>query len=173
MEWSDKITQRAMQFLKQKILVRRTDNFKNTIYEVNFSDEFKILIKEAKHLEKMGYQISKTIINISLQENTYYENIDELNRMLKEYNETVINMSDIDKKLLESKIIELNKALEPGRDALNLCSLGISTFIGKCNAEINSFKDLKRNVSKSAQMIEDMVQNIEKSELLREFDFEN
>lgn len=85
-----------------------------------------------------------------MQENTYYENIDELNRMLKEYNETVINMSDIDKKLLEAKIVELNKALEPGRDSLNLCSLGISSFIGKCNAEINSFKDLKRNVSKSA-----------------------
>jgi len=70
--------------------------------------------------------------------------------MLKEYNKTVINMSDIDKKLLETKIVELNKALEPGRDSLNLCSLGISSFISKCNSEINSFKDLKRNVSKSA-----------------------
>jgi hypothetical protein len=44
----------------------------------------------------------------------------------------------------------LNKALEPGRDSLNLCSLGISSLISKCTAEINSFKDLKRNVSKSA-----------------------
>ena len=39
------------------------------------------------------------------------------------------------------------------------------------NCEINTFKDLKRNVSKSAQMIEDVVVNIERGELLRDFDF--
>ncbi len=47
-----------MKFLKEKILTKN--------YEVNFSDEFKVLIKEAKHLERMGYNISPTIINISL-----------------------------------------------------------------------------------------------------------
>jgi len=52
-----------MDFLKMKILVTKgRDNY----YEVNFSDDFKVLIKEAKNLEKMAYPISKTIINISL-----------------------------------------------------------------------------------------------------------
>jgi len=51
-----------MKNLKQKILKKSDKN----VYSVNFSDEFKVLIKEAKHLEKMGYPISKTIINISL-----------------------------------------------------------------------------------------------------------
>lgn len=51
-----------MVFLKNKILEKRDD----CLYFVNFSDEFKVLIKEAKQLEKMGYKISKTIINISL-----------------------------------------------------------------------------------------------------------
>lgn len=49
-------------FLKDKILERTDD----CVYLVKFSDEFKVLIKEAKQLEKMGYKISKTIINISL-----------------------------------------------------------------------------------------------------------
>jgi hypothetical protein len=44
----------------------KKDSKGNKIFEVNFSDEFKILIKEAKHLEKMGKPISKTIVNISL-----------------------------------------------------------------------------------------------------------
>ena len=51
-----------MVFLKKEILNKIDDNQ----YTVNFSDEFKILIKESKHLEKMGYKIPKTIINISL-----------------------------------------------------------------------------------------------------------
>jgi hypothetical protein len=51
-----------MIFLKNKILEKQEEN----VYRINFSDEFKVLIKEAKQLEKMGYKISKTIINISL-----------------------------------------------------------------------------------------------------------
>lgn len=53
-----------MGYLKEKVL-RKPEGTDN-VYEVNFSDQFKVLIKEAKQLEKMGYPISKTIINISL-----------------------------------------------------------------------------------------------------------
>jgi len=68
---------------------------------VKFDDEFKVLIKEAKHLEKMGYPISKTIINISLQEKEYYRYIDRLHVMLREYSEAVHSLTDIEKILLE------------------------------------------------------------------------
>lgn len=77
----------------------------------------------------MGKPISKTIVNISLQENTYYENIDDLNRMLREYNDAVTNLSEIEKKLFENKIKELNYKLEQQLESCNLCSLGINTFI--------------------------------------------
>lgn len=81
---------------------------------MNFSDEFKILIKETKHLEKMGYPISKTIVNISLQEKDFYRYVDRLNIMLREYNEAVNSLTPIQKKLLEDSIKSLNKALLPG-----------------------------------------------------------
>lgn len=58
-----------MNFMKEKILERVRDEKENIVknaYRVNFKDEFKVLIKEAKHLEKMGFSFSKTIINISL-----------------------------------------------------------------------------------------------------------
>jgi hypothetical protein len=38
--------EKAMNFLKEKIL-RKPENTEN-VYEVNFSDQFKVLIKEAK-----------------------------------------------------------------------------------------------------------------------------
>lgn len=49
----------------------------------------------------MGYHILKTIINISLQEKEYYRYIDKLHIMLREYNEAVHTLSEIEKKLLE------------------------------------------------------------------------
>lgn len=49
----------------------------------------------------MGYPISKTIINISLQEKEYYVYIDKLHAMLNEYSEVVNSLSEIEKILLE------------------------------------------------------------------------
>lgn len=128
-EWNDRIIDKAMGFLKKEILYKVDDN----TYHVNFSDEFKILIKEAKQLEKMGYKIPKTIINISLQEREYYQYADRLNLMLEDYNATVNSLNDIDRLLLTDNIKKMNKALEPGYDSLNLSSLGIPDFIDNCN----------------------------------------
>jgi dynein heavy chain len=80
----------------------------------------------------MGYPISKTIINISLYEKEYYKYIDRLHVMLREYNDQVHSLSEIERKLLETSISKLNKALEPGHESLNLSSLGIPDFIYDC-----------------------------------------
>lgn len=68
-----------MQFLKEKILVKVGENR----YEVNFREEFRVLIQEAKQLEKMNQKISKAIVNIALQEKEYYRYIDKLKTMLR------------------------------------------------------------------------------------------
>ena len=43
-EWENKITDKAMLFLRDKILEKQED----CVYVVRFSDDFKVLIKEAK-----------------------------------------------------------------------------------------------------------------------------
>ena len=53
----------AMGFLKMKIL----EKDELGVYRVNFKEEFKVLIKETKQLEKMNHNISRTIVNIALQ----------------------------------------------------------------------------------------------------------
>lgn len=97
---SDKLIERAMSFLVLNILAKTPEGK----YEVNFSNEFKILIKEAKSLEKMGYKISKVLINICLQEKEYQRYIDRLHFMLREYDDAINTLSDIERKLLEKKI---------------------------------------------------------------------
>lgn len=168
-EWSDKIRERAMNYLKDYILRKEPDGR----YEVNFSEDFKTLIKEVKNLEKMGYKISKILINICLQENEYQGYVDRLHFMLKEYDDAINTLSDIDRKLLEERIREVNRQLEPGCDSYNLCSLGIPDFIDECIKRINEFRDVKKNVNKNASMIEDIIHSIEDAQILKEFDFES
>lgn len=45
-QWSTDIMNRAMLFLKEKILIRTDEN----TYAVNFKEDFKVLIQEAKQL---------------------------------------------------------------------------------------------------------------------------
>ena len=130
------------------------------MYWVNFKEDFKVLIKETKQLDKMNHHIQRTIINIALQETEYYKYIDKLKIMLREYNEAVHTLSPIEKKLLESHIHKLNKVLDQGYESKNLSSLGINDFIENCRAAISSFRDTKKKVAKSAGMIEDIVRNI-------------
>lgn len=92
--------------------------------------------------------------------------------MLREYNEAVHTLSPIEKKLLESHIQKLNKVLDQGYESKNLSSLGINDFIENCRTAINSFRDTKKKVAKSAGMIEDIVRNIEEAVILKDFDFE-
>lgn len=92
--------------------------------------------------------------------------------MLREYNEAVHTLSPIEKKLLESHIIKLNKVLDQGYESKNLSSLGINDFIENCRTAINSFRDTKKKVAKSAGMIEDIVRNIEEAVILKDFDFD-
>ena len=66
----------------------------------------------------------------------------------------------------------MNSKLEPGHESLNLSSLGIPDFIESCHKGITEFKDVKKKVRKSTNMIEDIVRSIEEAQILREYDFE-
>jgi dynein heavy chain len=173
-EWEKKINEKAMNFLKKKILIKKGHNH----FEVNFSNEFRVLINEAKYLDKMGYKLSKTILNIALQEKEYYRYVDKLNKMLMKYNETIYGstttpgLKDVERKLMERQIRDLNVTLNPGIDSYNLNSLGIQDFIVTCETQIKKFTDIKNRVEEKTRMIEDIINTIEESKIVRDFNFE-
>jgi len=186
-EWKKDIIERAMNFLNQKILIRYKDKSKGTYYlkqgdkvkerffyryKVNFDDEFRILIKEVKYLEKMGCKPFKTIINIALQEKEYLSFKDRLNNMLNEYHDAIDSLKEVERELLIEKIEKLNEALYPGIESLNLNSLGIGDYITSCLQAINEFKDVHKKVSKHAQYIEKIIQGIEDAVLIKEFEWD-
>ena len=50
----------------------------NKRYKVNFNPKLKVIIREAKFLDRIGKEIPNTIINIALQDKDYMKNIDKL-----------------------------------------------------------------------------------------------
>lgn len=57
----------AINLLKRPILVKRQNaETKEWSYQVNFAPELKVIIREAKFLDRIGKEIPQTIINIAL-----------------------------------------------------------------------------------------------------------
>ena len=71
--WNKKIEEEASEFLKNQILAKNASGE----YYVNFRSEFKVLISEAKYLDRTMTNVSKRILNIALQETEYYRYVDK------------------------------------------------------------------------------------------------
>lgn len=123
--WIKNANDNVFKFLKQRILICK-DKYK---YEVNFPREFKILIREAKHLDTLGYQLPKTILNIALQEKEYFKYVDKLSKMIEEYHSVINSMDDIEKNLFADHLESLTNGLNPALNSFNLNTLGIFDFI--------------------------------------------
>jgi dynein heavy chain len=72
--WNSKNTDYAIADLNQNIL-KSVDGK----YQVSFSNRLKVIIREAKFLDRIGREIPQTIINIALQEKEYSYYVDKLN----------------------------------------------------------------------------------------------
>lgn len=63
--WKTENTSEAIKFLKWSILMK-TGTDENRKYKVNFNPKLKVIIREAKFLDRIGKEIPNTIINIAL-----------------------------------------------------------------------------------------------------------
>jgi dynein heavy chain len=84
-KWKENNTKDAITMLKNSILVKEGTGEKQR-YRVNFDPKLKVIIREAKFLDRIGKEIPNTIINIALQEKDYMRAIDKLNQLLRGYN---------------------------------------------------------------------------------------
>lgn len=113
--WVKKVEEEAPKFLKNNILAVDLETGK---YVVNFKNDFRVLISEAKYLDRMlptsdkrreiflvqekeiykkVEKANKKILNIALQEKEYYRNVDRLNKMLRDYYRIIDSLKDVEK----------------------------------------------------------------------------
>lgn len=144
-KWTDAMSTLAIQYLKKSILEKISANGKEC-YKVNFDPNLRVIIREAKFLDRIGKEIPHTIVNIALQEKDYMMHIDSLNKLLRSYNSALGDLRNVEKKLLFKDIKKLNQKMDKGLENHNWFSLSITEYIEECNKEIEQFKDTKSRV---------------------------
>ena len=98
-------------------------------YRVNFVAELALIIRESKYLDRMGFAVPETALNVTLQEDKYHEYVESLNAMLGAYRTTLESLSPVETELLRDRIAELLADLA-GRDTreaeLHVFCLGLN-----------------------------------------------
>ena len=165
--WKKRINDSTNDLLSKTIL-RKNEKEQ---FEVNLPADFRILLNEAKYLDRMVPNVPKKILNIALQEEEYYRTIDKIEKMLREYNTTINGLKDVEKNLLSINLKTLKEKLEPGVSSYYLNSLGINDFIENCKSEIKQFNDKRNKVEEKTRNIEDIIHTIEDAKIIKEYDF--
>jgi dynein heavy chain len=171
--WEKVVNDKAPEYLKNPVLTKEIGRDGEAIYTVNFHSDFRVIMSEAKYLDRMMSNVSKNVINIALQEEEYYRHVDRLNKMLREYYNTINSLKDVEKNLLSEQLRELESKLDEGADSHYLSSLGLNDFTASCINEIKRFNDKKNKVEEKTRNIEDIIKTMEEAKVIREFDFSN
>ena len=160
--WGQNVDMRATVCLKKRILEKTPSGR----FVVGFRDDFKELIAEARNLDKMGFSLKPTILNITLQEKEYYKCVDRLRKVLGEYEAEVSGLTDVERDLLSVQVRQLGSTLEQNAESFNLHSLGIGDFIRGFREDLKKFRELRNKIDEKKRMIEDIVGQIAGAELL-------
>lgn len=155
LSWREDITSTVTPSLKLNILHRDADD----AYLVNFDMKIFDIIREAKYLDRLGFEVPQEALHITLQDEAYHHHVDALKGMLLSYNYELGILEGSERIILAKNIRELKSALEPGFNDINWTSLSIPDFVSNCDKAITKFRNLSREVRKSADHIQTQVVN--------------
>eukprot|EP00741_Cyanophora_paradoxa_P015322 tig00000194_g14791.t1 len=163
-EWKTDVDQTAMVHLKAALLRREAEGR----FVVNFHPDLTRLIRETKYLDRMGFAVPETALNVTLQEEKYHQHVEGLKVMLENYHTVVSHLAPAERKLLSRKVKDLqDKTLHQGETPLNWNSLGIADFILNCNKAINDFHQMVNQIQKNAANIQMVVDTMAEAELVK------
>nr|CCC47395.1 putative dynein heavy chain, fragment [Trypanosoma vivax Y486] len=168
MQWCDRVRQSTPASLKMHVLVKES----NDTYVTNFDKELFNTIREAKYLDRLGFEVPQEALNVTLQDESYHTNVDALKAMLLNFNyELQSALEGPERVILAKNIRELRQALDPGIEDINWTSLGIPDFVLNCERAITKFRNLSREVRKRANHIQTQVVNkIGSTKLMPEYE---
>ncbi|KAF4667709.1 Dynein heavy chain 10, axonemal [Perkinsus chesapeaki] len=173
-EWQRSAEDKATECLGRSILAidKCEGDASSSTYVVNFAPELIELMKEARNFDLIGgFEVPGGVLNLALQMDKYKDYAEQLRVMLQSYEEAIGGLSMVQCKILHTQIRDLHKCLRPGLTPLNWNSLGIIDFIESASRGIAAFKNVREQVEKSEERIEAVVESIERSILVRPFDW--
>jgi len=160
--WRAKSEPEAIELLKMPVL--RIDDGGDIA--VNFPGGLLELMREAKCLDKMGFSVGETVLNIALREQQYILLHQSLKHMIANYRHTLDELDPSLRELCKSKAASLKTSMSLGFTSLNWVSLGSHDFIDQANKEISTFVGFVRLIDKNASTISDIVKKIGRARLV-------
>ena len=142
-------------------------------YRVSFPEELKMIIRESRYLDKMGFRIPENALNITLQDNKYYTISRTLNEKLFEYDRCMETLTKTEKIVMKAHIDELNSTIKVGFYPLNWTSQRIPAYIEELDMALVKFKSTISQLHKNASMIEEIVNGIASTLLIQPKDFKS
>ncbi|KAK7195889.1 dynein heavy chain [Novymonas esmeraldas] len=155
LQWREQVRVPAPASLKWNILRAEADG----TYKVNFNWSIFDIIRETKYLDRLGFEIPKGVLHITLQDEAYHGYVDALNAMLVSFNYELGALAGPERAILAAEVQELKQALEPGFRDINWTSLSIPDFVHSCEKAITKFRNVSREVRKSADSLQTQVVN--------------
>nr|CCA14061.1 PREDICTED: similar to hCG1811879 putative [Albugo laibachii Nc14] len=183
-EWQDKTPQAITEYLRQcilgpKLIETGKSDTGGTLFRLpdppyypNFASGLIIVIRESKYLDRLGFNIPESALNVTLQEEKYHHHIQELTLMLKHYDYLLSALTPVEKHLLRIQLEDLREVLRVGFSPLNWNSQRITSFTENCNRALNQFGNLVSQIHKTSKMVDDIVSTIRETLLIRLQDFE-
>ena len=132
-----KSSEMAKQGLRSKLIVEH-----NGLLVVNFDMSVLTLMKEAKHLQLMGFEIPNSAKIILLLENKLKSHHAELSFALKQYHAVTAAIPANCRPLLQPHLQHLQSILQPAVAIMTWTSLNIDQFLLGLNAALRTFDDL-------------------------------
>ncbi|KAG5468030.1 hypothetical protein LSCM4_01117 [Leishmania orientalis] len=155
LRWREEVRVPGPASLKWNVLRAEADG----TYKVNFNWSIFDIIRETKYLDRLGFDIPKALLHITLQDEAYHAYVDALNGMLVSFNYELGALAGPERAILAAEVQELKQALEPGFRDINWASLSIPDFVSSCERAITKFRNVSREVRKSADSLQTQVVN--------------
>jgi dynein heavy chain len=109
---------------------------------VNFDPQILQLIKETKHMLRVGLEVPESVRNVCMKE-LYYKNLYfELNKLLQKKSALLDRLNPILRKAMTPHVEEFDRTLQPGLTALTWKSLNIDEYLQNNYRQFSKLQEL-------------------------------
>lgn len=123
-------------------------------YLINYNANLKEALTECSHLEKLGFHLPESLVEITLQFPKFEDLSNELHSMLEVYHLTLASLDVNEISLLHSHLEQLERIIRPATSRISFGELGTFDFVQQCKeklAELHSILNQLRNITTNIQ----------------------
>lgn len=142
----ERSTDTAKKGLRAKLIVQDTPANNNKLY-VNFDNGVLQLMREAKHLSLMGFDIPNSARVVLLLEDKLKSYYNHIAHALNCYNKITAAVPAVCRSLLRPHLLDLERAISPARTIMTWTSMNIDTFISSLHTVLARFEYLVSQIN--------------------------